>query len=89
MYAIRSYYVKSKLFPTVVFVGIAFYASFFVSNESAEKFENRYNNELSKTGIYSFFSALRTNELPYKQFYNTIDDREAFAFVNRELSVVV
>jgi len=78
---------RSKLFPTVVFVGIAFYASFFVSNESAEKFDNRFNNELSKTGLYSFFSALRTNELPYKQYYNSIDDREAFAFVNRELSV--
>ena len=78
---------KSKLFPTIFFVGIALYSTFFVSNESAEKFENRYNNELSKTGIYSFFSALRTNELPYKQYYNTIDDREAFAFVNRELTL--
>lgn len=76
---------KSKLFPTIVFIGIAMYSTFFVSNESAEKFENRYNNELSKSGIYSFFSAFRTNELPYREFYQTIDDQEAFALVNQEL----
>lgn len=76
---------KSKLVPTIVFFGIAMYSTFFVSNESAEKFENRYNNELSKSGIYSFFSAFRTNELPYREFYQTIDDQEAFALVNHDL----
>ncbi len=77
---------KQKLFPSVVFIGIALYCTFFVTNKGAEKFENRYNNELSKTGIYSFFAAFRNNELPYREFYQTIDDQDAFAFVNRELS---
>jgi hypothetical protein len=76
---------KSKLFPTIVFIGIAMYCAFFVPNESAEKFENRFNNELSKAGIYSFFSAFRNNELPFREFYQTIDDIEAFALVNQEL----
>lgn len=78
---------KSKLFPTVFFIGIALYSTFFVSNESAEQFENRYNSELSKTGIYSFFAAFRNNDLPFREFYQTIDDREAFNFVKRELSI--
>jgi phosphoglycerol transferase MdoB-like AlkP superfamily enzyme len=77
---------KSKLFPSMVFIGIALYSTFFVSNEGAEQFENRFNNELSKTGIYSFFAAFRNNELPYREFYQTIDDQEAFKLVNKELS---
>ena len=78
---------KSKLFPTLVFVGIATYCVFFVSNEGAEKFENRYNNEIAKTGIYSFFAAFKNNELPYQKFYQTIDDKEAFSLVKRELAI--
>jgi phosphoglycerol transferase MdoB-like AlkP superfamily enzyme len=40
---------------------------------------NVYANELSKNGIYSFFSAFRHNELDYYEFYKTIDKKEAFA----------
>jgi phosphoglycerol transferase MdoB-like AlkP superfamily enzyme len=76
---------KSKLYPTIVIIVIALYSTFFVSNEDAEKFENRYNNELSKTGIYSFFAAFRNNELSYREFYNTIDNQEAFTLVRQEL----
>jgi phosphoglycerol transferase MdoB-like AlkP superfamily enzyme len=76
---------KSKLVPSSVFISIALYCAFFVSNENAEQFKNRYNNELSKSGIYSFFAAFRNNELPYREFYQTIDDREAFLFVNKGL----
>ncbi|MDQ7085426.1 MAG: sulfatase-like hydrolase/transferase [Sulfurovum sp.] len=33
--------------------------------------ENRYNQELSKNGFYSLFSAFRNNELDYDEFYIT------------------
>ena len=33
--------------------------------------DNRYNQELSKNGFYSLFSAFRNNELDYNEFYMT------------------
>jgi len=35
--------------------------------------ENRYNQEVSKNGFYSLFSAFRNNELDYNDFYKTED----------------
>jgi len=35
---------------------------------------NRYNQELSKNGFYSLFSAFRNNELDYYEFYSTEDN---------------
>ena len=58
----------------------------FVKNENAEQFDNRYNNEIAKTGIYSFFAAFRSNELSYTEFYKTIDDNVAFNIVKQKLS---
>ena len=47
---------------------------------------NRYNNELAKAGIYSFFAAFRNNELSFPAFYNTIDIDEAFTHVKNQYS---
>jgi phosphoglycerol transferase MdoB-like AlkP superfamily enzyme len=35
--------------------------------------DNQYNNELSKNGFYSLFSAFRNNTLEYESFYKTKD----------------
>jgi phosphoglycerol transferase MdoB-like AlkP superfamily enzyme len=56
-----------------------------VDNSWAEKGENRYQNELSKAGIYSFFSAFRNNELNYEQFYSLISNKQAFAIAREML----
>jgi phosphoglycerol transferase MdoB-like AlkP superfamily enzyme len=76
---------KEKIFPTIFISVIVFIFSFFVSNKDSEQFSNRYNNELSKTGIYSFFAAFRNNELPYDKFYKTIDNSEAFKTVKNSI----
>ncbi|WP_111306758.1 LTA synthase family protein [Confluentibacter sediminis] len=68
----------SKLKPTLILIAIALVFGLFINNEYAEQFENRYNNEIAKTGIYSFFAAFRNNELSYTEFYKTIDDNQAF-----------
>jgi len=41
--------------------------------------ENRYNQELSKNGFYSLFSAFRNNELDYDEFYKTEDTSKVLA----------
>lgn len=44
-----------------------------IKNEHAEQFDNQYENELSKSGVYSFFAAYNSNELNFNDFYKTID----------------
>jgi phosphoglycerol transferase MdoB-like AlkP superfamily enzyme len=41
--------------------------------------ENRYNQELSKNGFYSLFSAFRNNELHYDEFYKTQEISESLS----------
>ena len=79
---------KSKLPISVITLYIALIFGLFVKNENAEQFDNRYNNEIAKTGIYSFFAAFRNNELPYKDFYSTINNNDAFNIVKNHLSNV-
>jgi phosphoglycerol transferase MdoB-like AlkP superfamily enzyme len=75
---------REKLFPTLLVLGTVLVFAFFVKNKDAEQFENRYTNEIAKTGIYSFFAAFRNNELSYADFYKTLPIKEAFAEVKTE-----
>jgi phosphoglycerol transferase MdoB-like AlkP superfamily enzyme len=75
---------RQKLLPTAFFIAIAAIFALFVKNKDAEQFENRYNNEIAKTGIYSFFAAFQNNELSFTDFYKTIPVKDAFAEVNSE-----
>ncbi|WP_298553568.1 LTA synthase family protein [uncultured Algibacter sp.] len=72
---------KTKIYAAVPWFLIVVISSLFVTNKQADWTENRFNNELSKAGIYSFFAAFRNNELPYKEFYQTIPEKEAYAYV--------
>ena len=77
---------KAKLFPSALFIGIALIFLFFVKNKDAEQFKNRYNDELAKTGIYSFFAAFKNNELSYTEFYNTVNTDQAFNLVKQKIA---
>ncbi len=46
---------------------------------------NRYNNELAKSGAYSFVYAFFHNELDYKTFYSTIPQEKADEIIKRDL----
>ncbi len=60
-------------------------AYFLVSHSMAEKGSNRYNNELSKNGIYSLFAAFFSNELDYETFYAKRSNEDNF----KELDVLL
>ena len=77
---------KQKLVPTAIAFAIMLFFGSFIENESAEISSNRYNNELSKAGIYSFFAAFRNNELSYTDFYQTISEREALKLVQEHVA---
>jgi len=76
---------KQKLTPTLIAVVVMLFFSAYIENESAEVSTNRYNNELSKAGIYSFFAAFRNNELSYTEFYKTLPEQQALATVQKAI----
>lgn len=56
-----------------------------LSNSMAESGNNRYQNELSKAGIYSFFAAFKNNELSYNDFYPLLNKDLAYRVIRSEL----
>jgi phosphoglycerol transferase MdoB-like AlkP superfamily enzyme len=64
---------------------LTFVMMFFMQNKMGEHSENTYINEISKNGIFSFFNALKSNELNYEQFYTTIPENEAYSILKKEL----
>ena len=77
--------IKKKLMITLPWMTILAIFSLGITNEQAEWSTNRYNNEISKSGIYSFFAAFRNNELAYTDFYETIPQDQAFSIVQNRL----
>lgn len=77
---------KQKLVASLPWFAVVIVSGLFVGNDQAEWSKNRYNNELSKAGIYSFFAAFRNNELAYSEFYRIIDTKEAFDNVKAEFT---
>ena len=45
---------------------------------------NNYENELSKNGVFSFFSALHSIELDYTTVYKTLPNKEAYQIVKKD-----
>ena len=68
---------KTKLVPAFFWIALAIVFGLFIPNKSAEWSKNRYENELSKSGIYSFFAAFRNNELNFNEFYKTNDIKKS------------
>jgi len=75
---------RGLLLSTGVFIS-CFYI-IFITNVQAEWSSNRYNSEISKSGIYSFFAAFRNNQMKYTEFYSSVKNDEAFDIVKTKLS---
>ncbi len=75
---------KQRFSASLPWVSICLLFVFFITNDQAEWSKNRYNNEISKAGVYSFFAAFRNNELAFSEFYSTISEKEAFANVKSQ-----
>lgn len=60
--------------------------AFKIENSWTDQGNNRYQDELAKAGIYSFFSAFKNNELSYEHFYKLTDTGEAFSRMRMSLA---
>ncbi len=76
---------KRRLLFLVVHILLTVFCLSLFSTDSLALFKNRVANEITANGISSFFRALHTNELNFKQYYRTIDDKRAFAIMRRQL----
>jgi phosphoglycerol transferase MdoB-like AlkP superfamily enzyme len=75
----------NRLLPFLGAVLLMLFYILCITNSNAEWSKNRYSNEISKAGIYSFFAELRNNKLDYKTFYNSITDEESFKIIRANL----
>jgi phosphoglycerol transferase MdoB-like AlkP superfamily enzyme len=76
---------KEKIIPTTFWISVALLFGLFIQNKNAEWSTNRYENELSKSGIYSFFAAFKNNQLDYNEFYLTQNIDSSFQLIKEEL----
>lgn len=77
---------KTRLSVLLSTIGIALIFGFFITNNQAEWSSNRYNSEISKSGIYSFFAAFRNNQMKYVDFYTSIPNDKAFGIIKKKLA---
>ena len=59
---------KERVLLLLVVAGIGLTFAMGITNNQAEWSSNRYNSEISKSGIYSFFAAFRNNQMKYDEF---------------------
>lgn len=76
---------RQRLLISATTIVIAILFTSFVSNVQAEWSPNRYNSEISKSGIYSFFAAFRNNQMKYEEFYTSIKNEDAFKLIREKL----
>lgn len=77
---------KTKLIPTLIIViSLAFYHNF-MTNNNAEIFTNINENELAKSGMYSFFAAYKSNELNYNEFYATLPKEKTYKLLSKNIT---
>jgi phosphoglycerol transferase MdoB-like AlkP superfamily enzyme len=68
---------RARMSTTAVLWSLAAVAAVSVGPTLMQQSENIYQNELSSNGPHQFFSAFRSNELDYYQFYATVSDADA------------
>ncbi|WP_246337570.1 LTA synthase family protein [Tenacibaculum pelagium] len=76
---------KSKLIPSfIILISLGLYHNF-ITNSKAEVFSNINENELAKSGMYSFFAAYKSNELNYNEFYPTLPNNKVYNLLLRNI----
>lgn len=74
---------KTKIFPAMCCFAVLGVFHFHIKNTQAEIFSNINENELAKSGLYSFFAAYKSNELNYLDFYPTISDKQLYPNIRK------
>ncbi|WP_242691464.1 LTA synthase family protein [Desertivirga arenae] len=79
----ESFWQRLPISGAIILIAILYGTT--INNKWAENSNNRYQGELAKAGVYSFFAAFKNNELDYEQFYSKVDNETAFNIIRKEL----
>ena len=82
-YATESFKRRAKIAGFLFLLPVISY--FAIGRTTYQFSQNTYLNEVAANGAYQFFSAFRTNELDYHQFYRLGDDVQLSAKIKTEL----
>ena len=74
----RAIYALPVLILTPLLLGL-------MKNKQADCSDNLVMNEVGKNGVFSFFAAVRSNELDYNTFYPKLEDKEAYEVLKKNL----
>jgi len=69
---------KQRLKHGTIFLLLPILPLLFLDSSLTIISSNNYANELSANGIYNLFAAFRNNQIHYKTFYASLDDRTIF-----------
>jgi len=75
----------TKALPAFCWIAVACLFHNNIRNTQAEIFETVSENELAKSGLYSFFAAYQSNELPFNEFYATRTKNEVYNTLQNSL----
>lgn len=74
-----------RIIPSTIIFSILVVFHYNINNIDAEIFSNVNENELSKSGLYSFFAAYKSNELNYNEFYETLSEQEVYKILREKI----
>lgn len=78
---------KQRFKPALFYLILPIISFASVTQEYTKISTNQYNNELSKSGLYSLFSAFRNNTLDYDAFYFCEDENSVLANLKKEIDL--
>lgn len=78
--------VQKRLAVSLCLLFLTIALPFAISNADAEIDQNRYEDELAKAGIFSFFAAYKHNEINYNDFYAKLNQNVAYKLVREDLA---
>src|SRR5699024_7953691 len=76
---------RKRFFYTFPMVILTVLLLFVMKNKMADFSNNLVINEIGKNGVFSFFAAYKSNELDYDTFYPTIDEKDAYSSLKKNL----
>ena len=76
-----------RIKPSLLYLLLPIIFSIGVSDDFTKISKNQYNNELSKSGLYSLFAAFRNNTLDYNTFYLTENETDVFSNLKSLLDI--
>lgn len=78
-------YIKSLSLGTCLLVMSILFFLFLRENPLLDGMDTK-EAELSKNSLHTLFAAYRNNEIDYKRFYNTLEEKRSISLVNEALS---